>query len=234
MKFRHLILSAAAASSLAPGPARAQVPVVPENVVQLSASGTVEVRQDLLVMTLSATRDGADAGAVQSQLQAVLDTAIAEAKKTAQPGQMEVRTGGFSVFPRYTQGRIAGWQGQAQLILEGRDFARIGQAAGRVPGMGVGAVSQGLSREQRLKVEGEAQQIAVERFKARAAELAKGFGFGGYTLREASVGGNDPGGFVPQARMLAAGAAEGSGGAIPVEAGRAAVTVTVSGSVQLR
>ena len=35
----------------------------PQNGVQLSASGVVEVQQDLLVLTLHATRDGKDAAA---------------------------------------------------------------------------------------------------------------------------------------------------------------------------
>ena len=38
--------------------------VSPHNVVQLSAAGSVEVQQDLLVLTLSTTRDGTDAVSV--------------------------------------------------------------------------------------------------------------------------------------------------------------------------
>ncbi|MBE7940479.1 MULTISPECIES: SIMPL domain-containing protein [Ramlibacter] len=230
---KRLVLATLAAALAVPALAGAAAPV-PENVLQLSASGVVEARQDLLSMTLSASRDAPEAATVQAQLQAVLEAALAEARRSAQPGQMDVRTGAFSIVPRYTQGRMAGWQGQAQLVLEGRDFGRIAQAAGRIPGMTVQGVAMGLSREQRARVEGEAQQQAVERFKARATELAKGFGFGGYTLREVSVNTNEPGGFMPQPRLMAAAAAEGGGAPIPVEAGRAAVTVTVSGSVQLR
>ena len=49
----------------------------PMNVVQLSAEGSVDVVQDLLVATLAATRDGRDATAVQSQLQKVVEAALA-------------------------------------------------------------------------------------------------------------------------------------------------------------
>ena len=69
--------------------------------LQLSASGTVEVQQDLLSMTLSTTRDGTDAASVQTQLKTALDAALAEARKNAQPGQLDVRTGNFSLSPRY-------------------------------------------------------------------------------------------------------------------------------------
>ena len=206
----------------------------PQNVLQLSATGTVEVQQDLLTLNLTTTREGADANAVQTQLKTALDTALAEARKAVQPGQLDVRTGNFSLFPRYTRdGKMNGWTGTAELVLEGRDFARITQTAGKIQTMTLGGVNFGLSREQRAKVEGEAQQIAIERFKARAGELAKGFGFAGYTLREVSVNANEPG--FPRPRMMAM-EAKGAAAdmAVPVEAGKSAVTVNVSGSVQLR
>jgi predicted secreted protein len=214
--------------------AGAQTVPPPQNVLQLSAAGTVDVTQDLLVMSLTTSREGADAGTVQSQLKAALDAALTEARKSAQPGQLEVRTGNFGLYPRYAPlGKINGWQGTAELVLEGRDFSRITQTAGRIGTMTVGSVGFGLSREQRAKVDSEAQAIAIERFKAKAGELAKGFGFGGYTLREVAVNSND---FGPTPRrMMTAGMASASAEmAVPVEAGKTSVTVTVSGSVQLR
>jgi predicted secreted protein len=206
----------------------------PQNVLNLSASGTVDVAQDLLVISMTASRDGADAATVQSQLKSVLEAALAEAKRSAQPGQMDVRSGHFNVSPRYSNaGRIDGWHGTVEMVLEGRDFARIAQVAGRTAGMTVGNVNFGLSREQRAKVEGDAQQAAIDHFKAKAAELARGFGFSGYTLREVSVTSNDfaPG---PRPMMMARAASVSDSAPVPVEAGKTTVTVTVSGSVQLR
>src|SRR5256885_5489360 len=63
----------------------------PANVVQLSAEGSVDVVQDLLTATLSATREGRDAATVQSQLQKVVEAAMAVTKRSAQSGQMEDR-----------------------------------------------------------------------------------------------------------------------------------------------
>jgi predicted secreted protein len=206
----------------------------PQNVLQLTASGTVEVQQDMLSMTLTTTRDAADAATVQSQLKAAVDAALAEAKKNAQPGQLDVRTGNFSLSPRYTrEGKINGWQGSAEMVLEGRDFARITQTAGRITTLNVGNVGFALSREQRAKSETEAQTIAIENFKQKATELAKGFGFGGYTLREVSVNANDSGPIRPRV-MAAAAKSFAADAPVPVEAGKASVVVNVSGSVQLK
>ena len=206
----------------------------PQNVVQLSASGTVEVQQDLLMLNLTTTRDGPDAAAVQNQLKAALDAALTEARKAASPGQLDVRTGNFSVSPRYTRdGKVSGWSGLAELVLEGRDFGRITATAARIQTMTMGGVGFGLSREQRARVDGEAQAMAIERFKAKATELAKGFGFSGYTLREVSVNSNEQG--PPRPRMLAMEMKAAQADApVPVEAGKSSVVVTVSGSVKLR
>ncbi|MBS0292802.1 MAG: SIMPL domain-containing protein [Proteobacteria bacterium] len=209
----------------------------PQNVLQLSASGTVEVQQDLLVLTLSATREAPEAASVQSQLQQALDAALAEARRAAQPQQMDVRTGAFGMYPRYGKdGRISGWQGRAELVLQGRDFARITGTAAKIPSMSIAQLAFDLSREARAKVEGEAQAKAIEAFKARAAELARGFGFAGYTLREVAVNNNEmaPG---PRPRMLAMEAKAASMSAdapVPVEAGKTQVVVSISGSVQVR
>jgi predicted secreted protein len=186
-------------------------------------------------VVLSTTREGPDANQVQTQLKSALDNALNEARKAAQPGQLDVRTGNFSLFPRYGRdGKMSGWSGTAELILEGRDFQRITQTAGRIQSLTMGGVSFGLSREQRARVESEAQTQAIERFKQRATELAKNFGFAGYTLREVSVNSSEPG-FPPRPRMMAM-EAKGAAAdlAVPVEAGKSAVSVTVSGSVQLR
>jgi predicted secreted protein len=208
----------------------------PQNVVSLQSSGSVEAQQDLLMITMSTTKDGADAALVQTQLKTALDAALAEAKKVAQAGQLDVRTGAFSLYPRYARdGKINGWQGSTELVLEGRDFARISATAGKINTLTLGQVSFALSREARAKVEGEAQAQAIERFKTKAAEISKNFGFGSYTLREVSVNANDQGFAPPRGRMVAMEAKSMSSDApVPVEAGRSTVVVTVNGSVQMK
>ncbi len=208
---------------------------VPQNVLQLQASAQVEVTQDLLQLSMSTTREGQDANAVQAQLKTALDAALTEAKKTALEGQMDVRTGNFSLYPRYTKdGKTSGWVGSAELVLDGRDFARITAAAGKIQTLVVSSVQFGLSREQRAKVETQAQSVAIERFKTKATELAKGFGFASYTLREVAVNSNDGGGPRQRNMVMESKSMLSSAEALPVEAGKTAVQVTVSGSVQLK
>src|SRR5829696_8692099 len=159
------LAAAVIASALLPAlPARADTPA-PQGVLNLSASATVEVTKDLLAITFSTTREGADANLVQAQLKQALDAALAEARKAARPGQVDVQTGNFSLYPRYSGGSgttaptLAGWQGSAEIVVEGRDMAAIGQLAGRITTMTVARVAHRLSRQASQRVEGE---IAVE------------------------------------------------------------------------
>ncbi|MBL0148052.1 MAG: SIMPL domain-containing protein [Ideonella sp.] len=231
---RTPFLAIALMAGAAAAAAQTQILPPPQNVLQLSASATAEVAQDLLAITLSVQREGSDAAAVQSQLKQTLDAALAEARKAARPGQVEVRTGSFGIYPRYApKGGVNGWQGRADLVLEGRDMAAISQLAGRLSGMVVSNVAYGLARETRERVEGDVAAQAIGRFKARADTYAKQFGFGGYAIREVNVGQADAAFQQGMPRVRAMSASLASDEAVPVEAGKANVTVTVNGSVQM-
>ena len=59
----------------------------PQNIANLQASGSVETQQDLLMISMNTTKDGVEAANVQTLLKTALDSALAEAKKAAQPGR---------------------------------------------------------------------------------------------------------------------------------------------------
>jgi len=206
----------------------------PQNVVSLSASSTVDITKDLLSVTLSTTREGSDASVVQSGLKQALDAAVAEAKKVAKPGQIDVRTGNFSLFPRYApKGGITGWQGTAQMVVEGRDIPGIAQLTGRINTLTIANINTGLSREQREKVESDVAAQAIAAYKTKAADYTRQFGFSGFTLREINVNSNEPQSYASPVLMRSMSAKADAAETLPVELGKSAVTVTVNGTVQL-
>lgn len=205
----------------------------PLGVVNLQAGAQVEVTKDVLSIALTTTREGVDAAAVQAGLKQALDAALLEAKKVAKPGQVDVQTGNFSMWPRYGKdGKVNGWLGSAELLIEGRDMVAIGQLAGRINTLTVGRVNSSISRELREKTESDLLAQAITRFRAKAAEVAKQFGYSSHVVREVSVGANEPV-FMAQDSMRVRSVAVSSEAALPVEAGKATVTVNVSGSVQM-
>lgn len=202
--------------------------------LSLSASASAEVTRDVLGVSFSATREGADAASVQAGLKQALDAALAEARKVAKPGQVDVQTGSFSLYPRNDPrtGKLNGWQGSAELIVEGRDAAAIAQLTGRITTMSIARVGYSLSREAREKAEGEITAQAIARYRAKAADYARQFGYGSYVVGEVGINGEEstPRPVMMKAMRMSAGGADE---ALPTEAGKATVTVNVSGSVQL-
>ena len=228
-------LACVALTALSVGHAQTVAPVPqPHDGLALAASAAVEVPYDVMAMTLATTREGADAAAVQGQLRQAIDGALGEARKAQRPGQLEVRTGTFSLSPRYDPktSRITGWVGHGELVLEGRDMSAIALLAGRLNTLTVARVGFTLARDTRERVEADAAAQAIARFRARAADYARQFGYAGYSVREVNVGTSEPpiGAPMPRVRAMAAASADES---IPVEAGKATVTVQVSGSVQM-
>jgi predicted secreted protein len=207
----------------------------PRDRLSLSASASAEVTRDVLGITFSTTREGTDAAGVQNGLKQALDAALAEARKIAKPGQVDVQTGGFSLVPRHDPktGRINGWQGTAELQVEGRDTAAIAQLAGRIATLTVARVGYSLSREAREKAEADIAAQAIARYRAKAADYARQFGYGGYAVAEVNVSSDEPGPRPMLAKALRVGAAEMADAALPTEAGKATVTVNVNGTVQL-
>jgi predicted secreted protein len=230
-----VVLLAQAASAQTP------LPASPQGVLGLSASASIEVAKDLLAVTLATSREGAEANLVQAQLKEALDAALVEAKKAARPGQLEVQTGNFSIFPRYasatssTKPAIRSWQGTVELVVEGRDMAAIGQLTGRITTLAIARVAYRLSREASQRVEGDVANQAIGAFRAKAALYAKQFGYDSAAVREVTVTTGDVSNApAPMMRAQRADAASPSGEALSVEPGKAVVSATVNGTVQMK
>jgi predicted secreted protein len=239
-------IAAALVALLATGNAAAQSPaevlsaLQPSGVLNLNASASVEVTKDVLTVVFSHTREGTDAQAVQVALRQALDAALAEARKVAKPGQVDVQTGNFSLHPRYGapnpkapgQTVITGWQGSSELVVSGKEIASIAQLTGRIPTMTIGRVGYSLSKEAREKVEADVTAQAIARWRAQAEQMSRQFGYASYAVREVNVTTGESGdGPVPMMRANAM--AMKMDESLPTEAGKSQVTATVSGSAQM-
>ncbi|MCX7662206.1 MAG: SIMPL domain-containing protein [Tepidimonas fonticaldi] len=205
------------------------------NVVHLSAQAEQRLPQDWITVTVAVRHQAPDAAAVQAHLRRTLDQALAHIRPRERAGRLEVASGGFLVQPRYGRdGQITGWQGSAELLLQGRDLPGVAALAAELPGMAVTGLQMSLSREAARQAEAAVRGQAIEAFRQQAAEVARAFGFQGYELREVHVGAQTPGPEPrPLLRAMAANGAEAAP-ALPVEPGQALLQVTVSGAVRLK
>jgi predicted secreted protein len=230
-----LLAASALASAQNAGVPVAVVAASPEGVLSLTSSATIQVPNDWIEVQFSISRDGTDSAAVQAALKAALATALDQANHVARPdGHVEVQGGGFSLQPRFdAKGRINGWTGSTQMSVQGRDMATIAALAGQVASMNVSSLEYSVSREAREKVEGDVTAQAIARFRAKAGDYAKAFGYAGFVVREVTVeadGGNSS----PPRPMMMKAMAMSSDARMPIAAGSGSVTANVNGSVQLK
>jgi predicted secreted protein len=207
----------------------------PHQVLHLSASAHTEVAQDWLVMTLSVQKEGLQAPAVQKQLNAVLSAALALATPLAKPGALDVSTGEMNVSPRYgREGKVNGWTGSAQLVLQGRDAVQIATLATRLQDLTVAQIDWQLSPEQKSAAESRIQAEAVAHFQSKAQSLTKQFGFSAYTIKEVRVSAQEAGEGHVMPRMAMVQMDAPAPSPVPAVAGKSRVVVNISGSIVLR
>jgi predicted secreted protein len=227
---RLLVLAAAVLCASA---TFAQTAPEPVNLVRLDAVVSAPITPDTAVLTLAVERSGSDASAITQQINKIMGDAVREAKAV---NGVEAITGNFSTNQQYdNKSNVIGWTVRSDLILKSKDLASLGKLSGNLS-QSLKIVSSGfeVSRALRSSEEAVLLQRGLEAFQAKAKAAATTLGFGGYTMREINIqqaqleGGNNPRPMMIMARGAMADAAP-----VQIEAGRTAINLTVSGSIQL-
>ena len=204
------------------------------NVVTLETSATAEVTSDTLTVALFTEEQGPDPGQLASKVNARIEEALAKAK--AEP-KVEARSGNYQTTAVYDRAnQITGWRIRAEITLESRDFKAIGALSGTLqPLLKLSSMTFSLSRRARETAETTLTNEALARFQEKSRAIAKTLGFPGYALGQIAVRTEGPMLHTPMFRTAAAGMADAlpPPGPVPVEPGKSAVTVVVSGSVVL-
>ncbi|WP_334043517.1 SIMPL domain-containing protein [Burkholderia ambifaria] len=206
----------------------------PAGVLSLSSQASADVPQDIIHITLFYEQQAKDPGSLTSALNQRADAALAQAKGVS---GVTAHTGAFSVYPSTDRdGKISAWRGRTEVVLESRDFAAASKLAGQLSNqMQIANVEFSLSPEAQRAAEQKLTTEAIKSFRARADEAAKAFGYGSYSIRDVNVGGGRN--VQPYPRMMAMAAAPMDAkmsAPIAVEGGKATVSVTVNGSVQMK
>jgi predicted secreted protein len=221
--------------ALAVAPAFAQAPQQPFfNVVTLEASATADVPTDTLTVTLFVEDQGPDPALLATRVNARLDEALTKARKEP---KVEARSGNYQTNPTYDRAnQITGWRIRADVVLEGRDFKAVAALAGTLqPALKLWSMTFSLSRGAREAAEAALLTEALGKFQEKARAIAKGLGFPGYALGQVVVRSDGP---VPppvayRGVAMSAMAEAAPPAPVPVEGGKNAVTVNISGSVVL-
>lgn len=223
---RALIVAAAIVAYSSTAQAQHHEPVA--DVVNLQAEASREVENDQLIAVLVAEAQGGNPAEVAETVNKKMAEALKSAKEVP---SVKLRSGNFQTFPqRGKEGRIESWHVSQELRLEAGDITAAARLIGMLQDMlNVRSMAMRLAPLTRRQAEDSLIPEAVAAFEARAELVRKALHAKGYSVRELGIGMN---GSAP--RPLQYESAVTRAPAVAVEAGSSQVTVTVSGSIQLR
>ncbi|MFC7421465.1 SIMPL domain-containing protein [Iodobacter arcticus] len=230
------LLSAVMMTAMTSAMAASDTPMF--NVVNLEASASREVANDLASAILFVELTDTDPARLSDKINQTLAAAIKLVK-----AQTAVQNGGtgYATYPLYGKtNKQEGWRSRGELRVSSRDFAVLSKLlaqlqqpiAGGLP-MQLANVSYGVSEGARSKAEEVLIEEGLQDFKYRAALIQKGFA--GKSWKMINVNVNTAGGYRPQPMMMkSSGAMEmGRAADAPIESGESRLTVNVSGSIQI-
>ncbi|NMG15967.1 SIMPL domain-containing protein [Aromatoleum bremense] len=198
--------------------------------VDLSADASRAAPNDMAIASLYFEADGADPAPLARQVNAVIASALEQARLYP---AVKARSSGTSTFPVYgKEGRkIEGWRMRSEIQLESRDLPALSELLGKLQGkLALSGLLMQPAPETRRSVADLAAGDAIRAFQARADAVAATLGKP-YRIRHLSIG---YGGESPPIRPMmktTTFAAEAAPAAI--EAGESEIAVTVSGTIEL-
>jgi len=203
-------------------------------ILSLDAQASADVPQDVIHITLFYEQQASDAAQLSESLNQRTAQTLRDANATEHPG-VTLHTTQLSVSPSTDRdGKISGWRGRSELVMESHDFAAAAKLAGRLNSeMQISSVNFSLSPEAQRAAHAKLSGEAIANFRQQAQAATQAFGYNGYVVREVNLSrNNNP---IPRPMMLMSARSMVAGSApaesIPVESGNETVTVTVSGSI---
>lgn len=157
------------------------------NQVSLTAEGETVVQQDYLTITLVTKVQGNSNKEVQQKLTENLNEAVKDLKSKIKDDNFSLKTGQFSIYPEYTNNTISGWQGNASIIIEGKDFNTMSEAAPNVNKFSIVNSNFSVSESKMKELKSETVKKAIDNFKSQSTEVAKGFGFDSYRIQSVNI-----------------------------------------------
>lgn len=197
--------------------------------IELSAEARRNAANDLIRASVFSEASGATprelAKRVNQQMVQALELAHAYSR-------VRTRTGGTRTEPIYGKSaKIEAWRMRSELLLESGDAEALSELLSKLQmSMSVGNLVSTPTVETRRKAENEAIVEAIAAFRARAETIAGALGKP-YRIRRLTINGSSlPPSEPVTMRSSAVGAAVE---ALPIEAGAAEVSATISGQIEL-
>jgi len=198
--------------------------------IDLNASASRDVENDLLIATVFAEVEDSDQSDAANEVNENISWAAARARDVA---GIEVQTMNYSTRPVYANGRrIVGWIARQELRLESQDAEALSALLGELQQrVAIQQINYALSTAAREEAEETLIAEALAQFNRRADLVAEELDRTGFKIVRLSIGTSGARPFVQQ-RSLQAQSADGFF-APEIEAGDQTLSVSVNGTVEL-
>jgi predicted secreted protein len=199
--------------------------------INLNASASAKVENDVLIAVLYFQKEGDDLPALSNEVNTVIGKAVKQSKKVP---NVAVQTMGYFSSPVHKKIQLVGWRVRQSIRLESRDTATLTRLIGDLQSkLAVESISYDVSPESRDKVEERLISEAIVAFNQRAKLVTKELGRSKYRLVRMNV--NTIGEPIrPMRHRSAPMMADASVKAPTIEAGQQTIQVTIQGAIELQ
>lgn len=222
------------------------LPPAGHTLVNLNATESKTLKQDLLVATLRMEVKDKEAGTVQRKINDTMGKALAAAKKH---DTLKIETGSYSLYEYHEpiidpkNGEVTNhdkqWRGSQSITIKSTDSESVLKAAGELQDLGLvmSNLQYTLAPETMEKERDALLVSALKKLQDKAGVIAKALGKSGYDLADVNVDGGAPMPvyYARAAKMEMAMAASADAMPPPIaEAGESTVSLSVTARVLLK
>lgn len=197
------------------------------NRINLSASASMRVGNDIMAATLMAQAEGKDAAKLAEKVNREVQwgTGILDKHPDLKYSSLDYRS-----QPIYEKSHAVGWRISQSIRVESRDAAQLSEVLGQLQHrLRLTNISFSVSPQRRQENENRLIVEAIDAFETRASIIAKAMGKKGYRVVRLSISGNGSG---PPVMMRAM---QMDAMAAPVvKSGESSLAMSVNGEIELK
>lgn len=210
-----------------------------KNVVTLEATATKDVEQDFVTVYLENNQQDLNNEKLKENLTKQTKEGIAFLKKNiTDKDDITPQTSSFNIYPVYDhdQKNLKGWEGRSSIMITGKSVNKILDLSTQISDFNIKNVSFSVSPQLYDDNRDTIIESAIEKFKNQADLVARNFGMKKYTIKNINIRYNDDGiRPMPVMRLAVASmkADRVENGSEAFSSGKATISATVNGSIQL-
>jgi predicted secreted protein len=206
------------------------------NKIQLAVQEVAEISNDTAVTTLSVELEDSDPKRLANHINQTVNQALQTTKNYP---QVTVKTGSQYTYPLYNQSnQRTGWRTLGQLVLKSQDFVALSQLIGELQhtagSLQFNDLQFSISETAREQTEAELTQRAIQKFKAKANLIGKGFHSTNWRLVNMEVSTPHSSTLPVHATRMKTDGTSSVAVAPQLEGGKSQLQVMITGTIQLR